>query len=212
MWMEVLVEGASDVPAVTEILTRRFGLRAGEHFRVHPHRGKGKLPANSLARPQPKHQGLLDQLPAKLRGYAKSLTPGSLVLVVVDVDDEPCQDLLKALKQMLDSLPQKPEVLFRLAIEETESWFISDLQALELAYPARVKKSVLKGIAPDQIVGAWERLAQALGMDLREISPVSKHDWATKISPHLDLVNPPSPSLAKLIQGVEAYLDREGVT
>ena len=38
----VLVEGASDVPAVREVMTRRFGLAEDVHFRIHPHQGKGK--------------------------------------------------------------------------------------------------------------------------------------------------------------------------
>lgn len=75
MFLEILLEGASDVPTVKEILTRRFNLAEGEHFRIHPHKGKGKLPLNSLARPDVKHRGLLDQLPAKLRGYPIARNP-----------------------------------------------------------------------------------------------------------------------------------------
>lgn len=151
-WVEVLVEGASDVPVVREVLQRKFGLTEGEHFRIHPHRGKGVLPTNPLAIPDPRRQGLLDQLPAKLRGYGRSLLPDHLVLVVVDVDNEPCHQLLEQLNAMVASLPTKPKVLFRLAIEETESWFLADLDAVQRAYPAQFKKDALKGIKPDQVV------------------------------------------------------------
>ena len=109
IWLEVLLEGVSDVPAVKEVLERKFALRDGEHFRIHPHKGKGKLPKNFLSKPDPKHQGLLDQLPAKLRGFGKSLPDYAVVLVVIDVDKEPCRDVLKQLNSMLDALVCKPK-------------------------------------------------------------------------------------------------------
>jgi hypothetical protein len=43
--------GQTDKPAVREILQRRFNLKEDLHFRIHPHRGKGKLPENPLTRP-----------------------------------------------------------------------------------------------------------------------------------------------------------------
>lgn len=202
IWLEVLVEGVSDAPTVREVLQRKFGLREGEHFRIHPHKGKGKLPGNPLSKPNIKHQGLLDQLPSKLRGFGKSLPEHAAILVVVDVDDRPCQEFLAELRAMLAVLPTKPMVLFRLAIEETESWFIADIAALQAAYPGKVKIGGLRGITPDAVVGAWEVLARALGLDPKMVGPVGKLDWATKISPHLDLENPASPSFRKLIDGI----------
>jgi hypothetical protein len=47
-YFEVLVEGGSDVPALREILTRKFALEEGRDFRIHPHKGRGKLPVNPL--------------------------------------------------------------------------------------------------------------------------------------------------------------------
>jgi hypothetical protein len=117
MWLDVLVEGASDVPMIRELLVRRFGLEAEVNFRIHPHQGKGKLPRNPLARPDPKQRQLLHQLPAKLLGYAKSRLPNSVVLVVVDADDTPGGRLLEQLSSMLKQLPVRPEcVLFRLGV------------------------------------------------------------------------------------------------
>jgi len=86
-YFEVLVEGASDVPAVREVLVRRFGLVEGQDFRIHPHKGRGSLPANPLVRPDPRHQGLLHQLPAKLQGFGRYLGHEACVLVVVDADN-----------------------------------------------------------------------------------------------------------------------------
>lgn len=207
IWFEVLVEGISDAPTVKEIFERRFGLVEGEHFRIHPHSGKGSLPIDPAVKSNPKRLGLLDQLPSKLRVYAKNLPAHAVVIVIVDVDDTPCVDLLEDLNAMLASLPEKPKVLFRLVIEEIESWFISDANALRSAYPGRLKKAVLRGIEPDGIVGAWEILSQALGFNQASAGPGVKLDWAERISPYLNLENPRSPSLRKFIEGVGRLIE-----
>ena len=205
-WFEVLVEGASDVPAVREVLVRRFGLVEDEHFRIHPHQGKGRLPENPLARPDPNQRQLLHQLPAKLRGYAKSLPPASVVLVVVDADNDPCAELLANLNGMLAKLPDRPKrVLFRLAIEETESWFIADSAAVQAAFP-RANIAALRRIQPDAIIGAWEALATSIGAS-SDSSGTEKLRWARLICPHLDLSSPASPSLRKLIAGIARELE-----
>ncbi|MCS4510251.1 DUF4276 family protein [Xylophilus ampelinus] len=210
-WIEVCVEGASDVPAVREVLTRRFGLAENINFRIHAHRGKGRLPTNPLKPPEIRHQGLLDVLPAKLRGWGKSLPQNAAVLVVVDVDDTPCHSLLSDLQQMLKALPAPvPRVLFRLAIEETESWFIADIPAMKKAYPGKLKVAKLTGILPDSIIGASERLAGSIGIPPDTVTGLTKMQWAQRIVPHLNLQDAPSPSLRKLVSGVERLLDEVG--
>lgn len=207
-WFEVLVEGASDMPAVKEVLTRRFGLEENIDFRIHPHRGRGKLPTDLLSPPHPNHQGLLDQLPSKLKGFSY-LPSSACVLVLVDADKDLCRDLLAQLDLMLKRLPKRPNrVLFRLAIEETESRFIADIPAVRLAYPkARTQK--LSRITLDSIVGAWEELAEALGKLALSVTGVDKYEWAERIVPHLNLDEPRSPSLRKLIKGLEHEIARD---
>lgn len=205
VYIEVLTEGASDVPVVEQMLIRHFGLEDGQ-FRIHPHRGKGRLPANPLAKPDIQRQGLLDQLPAKLRGL--SWLPGSaLVLVLIDADNDDDQLLLAHLQTMLDVLPKKPaRVLFRLAVEETESWFLADIRALKSGMP-KVKLNKIKDIAPDAVVGAWEVLAEALEIPKRTVTGLDKLVWATAIAPHLDFADPKSPSLRRLVTGTQEYLE-----
>lgn len=205
MFLEVLVEGASDVAAIRELLKRHFGLIEGVAFRIHPHRGKGTLPADPHGMPDPRHRGLLDQLPAKLRGYAH-LPLGYAVIVLVDADDDECI----ALKQALLALcappnPCPPHVLFRIAVEETESWFLAQPEAVRAAYP-RVDARPIQQIAPDAVVGAWEHLARALGRAPETCSGADKHEWAERIAPHLDFNQPVSPSLRALVSGVNALL------
>jgi hypothetical protein len=205
MFLEILLEGASDLPTVKEILTRRFKLLEDEHYRIHPHKGKGSLPANPHAKPDIKHRGLLDQLPAKLRGYAH-LPDGYCVVVLVDSDKADCHELKNALIQMCESLDRRPPcVLFRIAVEEIESWFLADIEAIRIAYP-KAKHLKIAGIRPDSIVGAWERLAEALGRHPADCDGSDKYEWAMKIAPHLDLDKPKSPSLNAFVQGI-ASLD-----
>lgn len=207
IYLEVLVEGASDEPVVKEILSRKFRLVENKNFCVRPHQGKGKLPANPNKRPNPARRGLLDQLPAKLRSYA-GFPDGYHVVVLVDADREDCRDLLKALNGMYERLEKKPRsVLFRIAVEETESWFIADKSAIKGAYPkAKVRKLPRH---PDQVVGAWEKLAEAIGENPNYTGArVDKQRWAEDIAPHLNLEQPRSPSLKAFIRGIDRIVSQ----
>lgn len=208
MFIEVLTEGASDVPVVREVLVRHFGLNEHVDFRIHPHRGRGNIPLNPQNQPDPKHRGLFDQLPAKLRGFSKWMNEEYLVLVLVDVDNDDCVELLAALNTLLKNLTSKPpRVLFRLAIEETESWFIADTQAVKSAYP-NAKIGLIQNIQADTRVGAWEKLAECLGRKHIDVTGKDKTYWAEQISPHLNFGKPGSPSLGKLIAGLDRELSR----
>lgn len=211
-FIEVLCEGSSDVPAIKEVLTRRFKLTEGEHFRIHPHRGKGKLPApdDRLKAPAPGNDALLAQLPIKLKNMGRQTQGGFevAVVVVVDADDDDCRQLKLALVDLYNALPTKPRtILFRIAVEETESWFIADARAVRRAYNS-ASVSELAGHDPDAVCGAWERLAECLGYEPADCRGGEKVEWATAISPHLDLAAPKSPSLRSLIVGLERVLGR----
>lgn len=208
LFIEVLTEGASDVPVVREVLSRHFGLNEHADFSIHWHRGRGKIPLNPLATPDPKHRGLFDQLAAKLRAFGKYMDDQYLVLVLVDVDDDDCVALLTSLNDLLMALPSKPpRVLFRLAIEETESWFLADTTAVKTAFP-HAKIGQIQRIQPDARVGAWERLSECLGRKTADVTGQDKFYWAEKIAPHLNLDKPFSPSLGKLISGLQRELNK----
>lgn len=203
-YFHVLVEGRSDEPVVQEILQRRFNLRVDDDFRVHPHRGKGQLPAHPNLKPAPQLQGLLDLLPAKLRAWA-SLPRTDVVVVLVDADSDNGAELKAQLLSMYERLEKKPhQVLFRIAVEETESWLIADVRALRLAYP-KAKLQKITSFAPDAIVGAWERLAEALGRKPQDCNGADKLEWAKTIMPHVDLDTPKSPSLGCFVEGIERF-------
>jgi hypothetical protein len=123
----------------------------------------------------------------------------------VDADRDDCKALKRELVSMWTNLnPRPPRVLFRIAIEEVESWFIADPGAVAAAYPA-ANTTHLSTIPPDSVIGAWEELAKALGLNPNNCSGADKEDWAKMISPKLELNNPKSPSLAAFIGGVESH-------
>jgi hypothetical protein len=203
MIFHVLVEGTSDKPTVTEILTRQFGLIQGSQFQIHPHGGKGKLPANPAAKPSPTDRTLFGQLPATLRAYAVK-GRNVCVVVLVDQDDDDCTQLLADLHAMLAALKTRPaNVLFRIAMEEIEAWFLADRAAVLAAYgQANFTGVPTKGT--DLVDDPSDVLADCLGV-VRPCPGQMKAEWAEKIAPHLDLKKPKSPSLARFIDGIGRY-------
>lgn len=122
--LEVLVEGGSDVPTVRELLKRKFELEEGVHFRIHPHKGRGNLPRDILGQPDPKHQALLNLLPAKLRGFSY-LGEESCVVVLIDADNTPCDEFETELNSFLEKLPRKPKMfcfILPLRKQKAGSW------------------------------------------------------------------------------------------
>lgn len=207
MFLDIFVEGGSDIPIIKEILTRRFHLEEYLDFSVHPHKGKGVLPDPLFRTPDPKNRTLLHQLPAKIKGYAHSGRDVCLI-VVVDADRDNCLDLKKNLLNILSSMEHRPGcVLFRIAVEEIESWLIADPMAVKRAYTS-CKVSKLENIPPDAIVGAWETLADSIGKDPNFCSGADKMDWAVNISPYLNLDEPRSPSLKIFIDGIDRVLSK----
>lgn len=102
-----------------------------------------------------------------------------------------------------------PAVLFRLAIEEIEAWYLGDLRAVEAAYP-QVKKKVLSRYQQDSVCGTWEMLADAIhpgGSAALEkagwpLPGQVKHEWASKIGPLMNVETNASPSFNKLRDGL----------
>ncbi len=177
MRLHILVEGPSEVA----LLSRWFPRLLPQHaLTIIQHRGKGRLPGQPEAKPRPRREGLLDQLPAKLRAYGRALDPTTdRVLVLVDVDDESCLDLKRRLLAILDTCNPKPVVLFRIAIEETEAFYLGDPSAIRRAFPqAKLRK--IENYIQDSICGTWELFQEVIGTSIED-----KPGWAEKMGLHL---------------------------
>ena len=81
----------------------------------------------------------------------------------------------------------------------------SNPDAIKKAYP-KANTQKLANISPDSICGAWERLAEVLGRKPKDCGGEDKYEWATNISPHLDLDFPKSPSLRTFIEGLDKII------
>lgn len=142
-------------------------------FKIIPHRGKGRIPGRPGDKPDPKRQGLLDQLPAKLRAYGRDLNSDTdRILVLVDLDHDNCLELKKRLNALLAYCSPPPVAIFRIAIEETEAFYLGDRSAIRKAYP-RAKLSRMDSYIQDSICGTWELFQQVIG-DTSE----DKVEWA----------------------------------
>ncbi|HYU31861.1 MAG TPA: DUF4276 family protein [Thermoanaerobaculia bacterium] len=178
MRLHVLVEGDSE-EALMHGWLRRF-LPPGHSFVVIRHRGKGKLSRDPLQVPDIRREGLLDQLPAKLRAYGKSLDPATdRVLILVDAHDDPCRELKQRMIAALEQCHPRPFVLFWIAIEETEAFYLGDPAAIRRAFPqARFQR--MKSYVQDSVCGTWELFQRVIGATVED-----KVGWAESMAPHL---------------------------
>ena len=132
------------------------------------------------AKPNPRREGLLDQLPAKLRAYGRALDPATdRVLVFLDLDSDSCLDLKGRLLATLGSCDPRPVVLFRIAIEELEAFYLGDPAAIRRAFP-HAKLRRMKSYIQDSVCGTWEVFRQVIDAALED-----KPLWAEKMGIHL---------------------------
>ncbi|MDP1681999.1 MAG: DUF4276 family protein [Burkholderiales bacterium] len=209
MHIEILVEDSSGEKLLQVLLPQFLGPQGEPHtWRLHAYKGIGRIPPGLVTKADPTKRILLDQLPKLLRGYGK--TPGiDAVVVVLDTDKRDCAAFLSELKAATDVCNPAPTILFRLAIEEIEAWYLGDQDALLAAYP-RAKRDVLGKYVQDSVCGTWELLADvvhsggsaAIKKAGWPLPGQVKHEWAEKIGPLMDPERNISPSFGKLRDGL----------
>lgn len=201
MHLEVLVEGTTELTALSILMSRIIGPYREPHtWTIHKHRGIGSLPEDPTARPNPLDPTLLHNLPSKLRAYGKEDRADLLVVVLVDLDDHPdCRAFKQQLTGLLAWCDPKPNCLFRIAIEELEAWYLGDREALLKAYP-EADPVKLEAYQQDSQCRTWETLADILhpgGIGVRRTAGVTgkrspsvlnhKMLWARTIAPEMDV-------------------------
>lgn len=209
MHIEILVEDSSGKRLLDQLVPMILGPIGEPHsWRIHPFRGVGRLPKDLRTKADPAKRALLDNLPRLITGFGR--TPGiDAAVIVVDTDRRNCREFLLELQALAATCEPRPEVMFRLAIEEMEAWFLGDQVALLAAYP-RANRNVLQNYQQDSVCETWEKLADAVypggsGVLKKLGFPASgdaKHEWAEKIGPHLQLDGNASPSFNKFVEGL----------
>jgi hypothetical protein len=132
------------------------------------------------------------------------------VVVVVDTDTRDWRAFLAELLAVANECEPRPNnIMFRLAIEEMEAWYFGDRAAIQAAYP-QARQDILNRYHQDSVCGTWEMLADAVypggsrAIKKRGFpaSGDAKHEWAQKITPHMDVEANSSPSFLKFVEGM----------
>ena len=209
MHIEFLVEDSSGERLLAQLLPQILGEQGAQHtWRLKAYKGIGRIPPGLTAKTDPAKRILLDQLPRVLQAYGK--TPGiDAVVVVLDTDRRDCKEFLRELQALALGCKAAPRTLFRLAIEETEAWYLGDRAAVLRAYP-RARCEVLDRYVQDSVCNTWELLADAVHVGgaaavKKACWPLPaqlKHEWAEKIPPFMRLHHNASPSFGKLRDGL----------
>lgn len=220
MHFDVFVEDQSGGIAIDVILRKILKSLSGNHnFSIYPYKGIGKIPSDLKPKHDPKKRILLDSLPKILRGawrrYHSDLDNYAMI-VVVDLDDRDCKKFKKELLDMSNkiysAIPHPPKVLFRIAIEEIESWLLGDISAVKMAYP-NAKNAVLNRYKQDSICGTWEVLADAIyeggSTNLKKAGLIgnAKCEWAKEISNHMSIDDNKSKSFQVFRDGIRQLVD-----
>ncbi len=214
MHFEILVEGQTELTALSYLMSKIVGEYEKPHtWKIHKHRGIGKLPDNLTSSPNKKDRSLLHNLPSKLRAYGQNMQGSEVVVLLVDLDDKDCIVFKRELKSVLDCCNQKPNLLIRIAIEELEAWYLGDRKAIMTAFPS-ANQRVLNKYVQDSQVGTWEVLAEAVhpnGLSalnkLGKRSPLvleQKKKWTKAIAPTMDVNNNESPSFCAFRDGIKS--------
>jgi len=158
MHIEFLVEDLSTQEACEMFLPKLLPL--GTEYEIRSFRGK---------------QDLLSKLPDRLKGYRGWMPLDGRIVVLIDLDNDNCQDLKSKLENMSQQAGfvtktacvqgQSFQVLNRIMIEELEAWFFGDVEAICRAYDG-IRSSLADKAGyrnPDAIQGGtWEALQREL--------------------------------------------------
>jgi len=216
MHFEFLVEGQTELTALSILMEKIVGAYGQPHtWKIHKHRGIGRLPGDPKARSNKNDQTLLHNLPSKLRAYGNEGREDLVVVVLVDLDDrQDCRVFKDSLSSLLSYCPKKPNTIFRIAIEELEAWFLADADAVLAAYP-EARKEILDGYLQDSQCGTWEKLAEAvypggvaaLGKYGKRSVRIleQKRIWASKICPLIDVEVNRSQSFVVFRDGIRQF-------
>lgn len=209
MNFEFLVEDASGGTLLALLVPKILGPdRMAHSWRIHSYRGLGRIPKNLKAQADPAKRKLLHRLPDILAGYDN--VPGyDFIIVVMDADARDCAAMLAGLLAIKQEKAWRTRVMFRLAIEEMEAWYLGDQPAIKSAYP-QAKLKPLASYQQDSVCGTWETLldvthqksAQAIRKSGWMAAGKIKQEWAACIGPWMDIETNLSASFCKFRDGL----------
>ena len=163
-------------------------------------------------------QDLLKKLPARLRAYRKRIDQKEdlRIIVLIDRDSDDCMELKQQLEKMAKeaglfskTAPDQSgnfKVVNRIVVEELESWFIGDVEALKMAFSSLLRAKFPGSFNNPDNGGSWERLHRFLARHGIYRKSYPKIEAARKIAKHMDPGRNHSRSFRVFVQGVESCL------
>ncbi|MFH1119654.1 MAG: DUF4276 family protein [Bacteroidota bacterium] len=199
MHLEILLEEPSAEKVMKNILP---SIITGDHtFKCIVYQGKNDL---------------LKKLPSQLAAYKKWIPDHYRIIILVDRDNEDCKKLKAKLDQCAVNAGLKCksnpknipfQILNRIAIEEIESWFFGDPDAVRLAYPRlTLFENKAQYRNPDNIVNTWETLENLLQQKGYFKTGLRKSEAAYEISLRMQPLNNRSHSFQIFWSGISDCL------
>ena len=173
--VELLVEEPSIEPVLNSLLPRMI---PGTDFGIYVHNCK---------------EDLRRKLGNRLRGYASWLPVDWRVLVVLDRDNDDCRRLKKwleeearkaGLRTRTASYGGAYQLVNRIIVEEIESWFFGEWEAVRAAYPRVPARCPCKDVENVR-GGTWEALERVLQRAGYFHGGLHKTELARAVAPHL---------------------------
>jgi hypothetical protein len=162
-------------------------------------------------------QDMLRNLLSRLRGFKLWLPENWMLLVLLDRDRENCQDLKRQMEEIAmqagmttkTAVPENArfQVMNRIVIEELESWFFGDWEAVRQVYP-KVPPTIPSKQEyrdPDAVAGGtWEALERIFQRAGYFESGLRKIELARSVAPHMDIARNRSRSFQVFREGILA--------
>jgi hypothetical protein len=217
MYFQFLIEDMSGGILVEQVMKKLISQDMNVDYKCKTFHGIGGF-SKQWSPKNAKTQKLLNDLPAYLRGFNKSLNvPGyeAALIIVLDNDRNDPQQFYQELEEVAQEQMISIDHVFCIAVEEMEAWLFGDKAALLAAYP-NARTNILNEYEQDSICGTWEKLANAIypggiskfRKDCRTYQEIGKKkcEWAQNIGSKMSIHENTSPSFQYFVQAIESRI------
>jgi hypothetical protein len=161
-------------------------------------------------------QDMLQHLLNRMRGFKSWMPENWVLMVLVDRDRDNCKTLKKQLEEIatqaglvsksVSRRGSRFQVVNRIVIEELESWFFGDWEAVHSAYPKAPSTISTKPQYrdPDVIVDTWQAIERILQAKGYFESGLRKIEFARNVSSHMEPARNTSRSFQVFQEALEA--------